>query len=603
MATTNAVMINSVPNSQSSCAQPDGPRLVTGHAGSPTVGTKEFDPFRLDTVNQCLWRRNDPGRSDSSNEERILLKPKAFAILRYLVDHAGRLVTQDELLDAVWPDVHVQPEVLKRHIFEIRGILGDDPKKPAFIETLFRRGYQFIGAARNAASDNPRAAEIPAQAKIVGRDQPLRDLRTHLARAIGGQRQIVFVTGEAGIGKTTLVDEFQRQAAQGAPIRIARGQCVEGFGGTEAYYPVLEALGDLCRGPERASVVQVLAAQAPTCLVQFPALLNHEQRETLQREMEGATRQRMLREIGAALETISAEQPLLLVLEDLNWADPSTVDLISAVARGRGPAKLMVIGTYRPAEVAVSTQPLEMVKQDLLVHQLGFELGVEPLREEDIAAYIAAESSGTKVPHGLAALLHRHSEGNPLFMVAALDHMNQRGFLSRENGNWELNVPIEQIDLEVPESLREMIEARIERLSEEERRALEVASVSGVLFCATVSAAAANMDVESFENVCEGLSRRRQQVRAADPKQFPGGTASSRYEFVHALYREVLYRRFSPGRRAKLHLLIAERLEALSAPRLSEAAAELAHHFEQGGDALRATKYRRLGAATFAAAG
>ncbi len=444
---------------------------------------------------------------------------------------------------------------------------------------------------------NLPAAEIPARTKIVGRDQPLSDLRTHLARAIQGHRQIVFVTGEAGIGKTTLVDEFQRQAAQGAPIMIARGQCVEGFGGKEAYYPVLEALGDLCRGPEGASVIQILAAQAPTWLVQFPALLSHQQRETLQGEMQGATRQRMLREIGVALETITAEHPLLLVLEDLNWADPSTVDLISALARGRGAAKLMVIGTYRPADVTLADHPLNAVKQDLLVHQLGHELGLEPLREEDIAVYIAAESSATEVPHGLAALLHRHSEGNPLFMVAALDHMTQRGFLSRENGNWKLNVPIEQIDLEVPESLREMIEARIERLSEEERRALEVASVSGVLFCATVCAAAANMDVESFENVCDGLSRRRQKVRSADPKQFPDGTVSSRYEFDHALYREVLYRRLSPGRRTKLHLLIAERLEALSAPRLSEAAAELAHHFEEAGDLLRATRYKSLAAA------
>ncbi len=261
----------------------------------------------------------------------------------------------------------------------------------------------------------------------------------------------------------------------------------------------------------------------------------------------------------------------------------------------------MVIGTYRPADVALANHPLKVVKQDLLVHQLGHELGLEPLREEDIAAYIAAEWADTKVPHGLAALLHRHTEGNPLFMVAALDHMNQRGFLSREQRGWKLNVALEEIDLEVPESLRQMIEARIERLTEEECRVLEVASVCGVLFCATVCAAAANMDVECFENVCDGLSRRRQKVRSAEPRQFSDGTASSRYEFVHALYREVLYWRLSSGCRAKLHLLIAERLETLSGPRLSEAAAELAHHFEQGGDPLRATEYRHLGAATFAA--
>lgn len=102
------------------------------------------------------------------------------------------------------------------------------------------------------------------------------------------------------------------------------------------------------------------------------------------------------------------------------------------------------------------------------------------------------------------------------------------------------------------------------------------------------------MDVESFENVCEGLSRRRQKLRPAEGQHFPDGRASSRYEFVHALYREVLYRRQPPGRRAKLHLQVAERLETLYAERLSEIAAELAHHFEEGGDPLLATKYRRV---------
>lgn len=137
--------------------------------------------------------------------------------------------------------------------------------------------------------------------------------------------------------------------------------------------------------------------------------------------------------------------------------------------------------------------------------------------------------------------------------------MTQRGFVSRENGTWKLDVPLEEIDPQVPESLRQMIEARIDRLSEEERPALEVASVAGVSFSTAVSAAGANMDMESCENSCEELSRRRQKVHSADPQHFPDGIASSRYEFVHALYREVLYQRQSPGRRAKLHLRVAER--------------------------------------------
>jgi len=590
MATTSTVVIRTIPTTQSGIsAQPKGPRLVTGHHVSASTSTKDFPPFRLDTVNQCLWRCRHSGE-----DERVPLKPKAFAILRYLVDHAGRLVTQNELLKVVWPDTHVQPEVLKRHIFEVREILGDDPKNPVYIETLPCRGYQFIAPIRNAASALLAPAEIPERTKIVGRDRPLRDLQACLGRALGGQRQIVFITGEMGIGKTTLVDEFQRQAATGATILIARGQCVEGYGGKEAYYPVLEALGSLCRGPEGNFVVQILATQAPTWLVQFPGLVTCQQRDRLQWEIQGATRQRMLREIVEALETITSERPLMLVLEDLNWADPSTVDLISAIARGRNTAKLMVIGTYRPADVAISDHPLKAVKLDLLVHQLCNEIALDPLREEEIAMFLAAESSDGSVPEGLAALLHRHSEGNPLFMVAALDHMSQRAFISRRKGIWKLNVSLDEIGLEEPENLRQVIEARIDRLSEEERCALEAASIAGVSFSAAVSAGTANMSVESFEVLCDGLSRRRQKLRSADPAHFPDGTTSSCYAFVHALYREVLYRRQSPARRAKLHLLVAGRLETIYADRLSERAAELAHHFEQGGDPLRAIKYRQL---------
>ena len=345
-------------------------------------------------------------------------------------------------------------------------------------------------------------------------------------------------------------------------------------------------------------MVQILAAQAPTWLVQFPALLTHQQRETLQREIEGATRQRMLREIGVALETITSERPLLLVLEDLNWADPSTADLISALARGRGTAKLMVIGTYRPADVALPDHPLKAVKQDLSVHQLCHEIAFGAAAGRRNSRVPGRRVAGRKCTGGSRRAASQALGRQSVVHGGGAGPYDPAGFrLPREwnleavRGRWKKSI------MEVPENLRQMIEARIERLSEEERRALEVASICGVSFSSAVSASAANMDVESFENVCEGLSRRRQKVRSAEPQQFPDGTASSRYEFVHALYREVLYRRQSPGRRAKLHLLVAERLETLYAQRLSEAAAELSHHFEQAGDLLRATKYKSLAAA------
>src|SRR5438132_6768739 len=432
---------------------------------------KEFPPFRLDTVNQCLWRHSANG-----DDDRIRLTPKAFGVLRYLVEHAGRLVTQNELLEALWPDTFVQPEVIKSHILDIRTALGDRPKNPQFIETLPRRGYRFIASI----NDVPMESTIfipPASGKLVGRYAELGQLSASLQTALRGQRQIVFITGEPGIGKTALLDEFQRQlVADLHGIRIARGQCVEGYGGKEAYYPLLEALGQLCRGPAADFLLQILEKQAPTLLVQFPALVRGEHREMLQLEILGATRQRMLRETSSALETIASDSLLLLVFEDLHWVDHSTVDLIAALARRRQSAKLMLIGTYRPVDAAISDHPLEILKRELVIHELSHEIALEPLEESVVAEYLATESGGAAVPEGLAGLIHRRTEGNPLFMVATLKHMRAQRLIAQEDGGLTLTVPLQEIELHAPESLRQMIELQIERLSDKECRVLEASS-------------------------------------------------------------------------------------------------------------------------------
>lgn len=566
--------------------------IVSDHAlrqsphPAPRANCKQFHPFQLDTVNQCLWRRDD-----GADEQRIVLTPKAFAMLRYLVEHAGRLVTQDEMLEALWPETYVQPEVLKSHIRDIRSALGDDPKNPRFIETLPRRGYQFIAPVADDSGKVNLEVDSPAR-KLVGRSTELDQLRGSLRRAARGERQLMFVTGEPGIGKTALVDEFERQAVEATSgLRIARGQCVEGYGGQEPYYPMLETLGQLCRGPAADSVVQVLAAQAPTWLVQFPALMKREQRERLQREIVGATRERMLREIADVLEIITAEAPLLLVFSDLHWVDASTVDLLSALARRRQPAKLLVIGTYRPVDVLVADHPLKDLKQDLVIHHLCHEIAMEPLDEGDVAEYVAAQSAGFPVPEGLAELIYRHSEGNPLFMVAALNHMCDRGLIALENGSWQLKVPLEKIDVEAPETLRQMIELRIERLCTEEQRVLEVASIlRKYSLSVKVGSAVANIEPETFEELLERLVKRHQIVRPAGFRTYRDGTSPC-YEFVHVLYRQVLYSRIGLARRRKLHRTVAEIAEGLVVSREADAIAEFAYQFEQGGDWPRAVKY------------
>src|SRR5262245_17639625 len=192
---------------------------------------RRFDSFQLDPVNQSLWR----------GEQRVPITPKAFDVLRYLVEHPGRLVTHEEILEALWPKTYVNQEVVKKYVLGIRKVLGDRHDQPTFIETLPRRGYRFVAQIIEESSARQSALPLDRENAIVGRGAAWAGLASALDRALCGQRQVAFVTGEAGIGKTTLVDLFHRHAARHPNMRIARGQCVEGFEAKEAYYPVLEA--------------------------------------------------------------------------------------------------------------------------------------------------------------------------------------------------------------------------------------------------------------------------------------------------------------------------------------------------------------------------
>jgi DNA-binding winged helix-turn-helix (wHTH) protein len=234
-------------------------------------------------------------------------------VLTYLLDRAGRLVTQDELLEAVWRDTFVQPEVLKYQIADLRAALGDSAKEPSFIGTLPRRGYRFIAAVREAESKPPAPIGLAAT-RFVGRQRELASLRQSFRRALQGERQIIFITGEPGIGKTTLLEKFVREASAAEPsLRIARGHTVEGTAGSESFYPVLVAMGQLCRGSDAAELVDLLAQHAPTWLVQFPGLVKPEHRERLQPEILGATRDRMLREIREVLDAFASQKPVLYI--------------------------------------------------------------------------------------------------------------------------------------------------------------------------------------------------------------------------------------------------------------------------------------------------
>jgi predicted ATPase len=416
-------------------------------------------------------------------------------------------------------------------------------------------------------------------------------LHRWLGKALQGMRQVVFVMGEPGIGKTTLIDTFLEQVASTGGLWIGRGQCVEHYGASEAYLPVLEALGQLCRQPSGEQLIETLRRHAPTWLAQMPGLMSDTELEAVQRRVQGTTRERMLRELTEAIEALPAATPLVLVLEDLHWSDYSTLDLLALLAQRRGPARLLLLGTYRPADVIMSGHPLKAVKQELQVHGRCEEMQLGFLTIEEVNQYLAARFPQQQFPAALGQIIHQSTEGNPLFMVNVVDYWISHEVLVDMEGQWQLVAKVEDLAAGVPESLRQMIEKQLEGLTPEEQRIVEAASVVGGEFATATVAAGLEEQRERIEERCEGLAERGQFLRARGIETFADETVTGRYGFLHALYQQVLYERLTVVRRVHLHRRIGDWEEGAYGKRVSEVAAELAMHFERGQDYERAVRY------------
>lgn len=537
--------------------------------------------LRLDSVNEFLWRGG----------HAIRLRPKTFAVLRCLAEHSGQLVTKADLRRAVWRDVVVGDGGLMVCIAELRRELGDDPKAPRFIETLPRRGYRLVADI----SVTPAARPGPSDGRAFGRAAELERLRGWLAKALGGTREVVFLTGEAGVGKTTVVEALIEES-QGH-LLIGRGQCIEHYGAGEAYLPFLEALGQLARGPHGREVVALLAERAPAWLAQMPWLVSSTTFDGLREHpVLAPTREGMLRELAEALEALTAEWPLLLVLEDLHWSDPSTRTLIAWLARRRERARLLLIGTYRPTEVDRTEPDLHALEQELVIHGQCEVLPLTFLSEGAVGEYVAARLPGAPVSQALPGVLHQRTDGNPLFMVNMVEYWFAQGWLAKVAGQWALRVGSSELAAGVPENLRQMIERSLDRLDPDEQRLLEVASVAGVEFSAASAAAGLGEEVARSEARCAAVARHSQLLRASGEETWPDTTVAGRYAFVHALYREVLYGRITPATGVQLHRRIGERQEAAYGARAGEIATQLAMHFERGHDCRKAIAYLRLAA-------
>jgi predicted ATPase/DNA-binding winged helix-turn-helix (wHTH) protein len=558
-----------------------------------------FADFRVDAPNGRLWRGDEP----------LAVPPKVLSVLHHLAERPQQLVTKADLFAHVWPETAVGDAVLTVAIGEIRKLLGDDPRTPRFIETVHRRGYRFIAPVANQAAPaatiapttpqpaepQRRAASSNGKMGIVGRDSDLAYLHDLLRRALDGEPQVVFVTGAAGLGKTTLVDAFLEQVAATEKVWIAKGQCLEHYGAGEAFLPVFEALGNLADEVALADFVPLLRRFAPSWLAQMPRLLDADDFSLLLRTTAGIAPERRLREMLDALQELAARAPLLLVLEDLHWSDYSTIDLLAALARRRSTARLLVLGTHRPADLAAEGHPLLPLTQDLLARRQCRELALELLPESAVGSYLAERFRQNGFPSELSALLRERTDGHPLFMVHLVDDWVEGDQLTCMAGSWQVDGSLDRLRSRLPASLRALVEQHASRCTEEEQQLVAAASVVGDEFAVGPIAAALEVDPLDVERGCESLVRRDLLERRSIGRA-ASGELVSRYGFRHAVYRNVLYESIPVGQRQQWHRRIAQSIERESGERASEAAAELALHFEQGRDERAAVRHLAIAA-------
>jgi serine/threonine protein kinase/pimeloyl-ACP methyl ester carboxylesterase/tetratricopeptide (TPR) repeat protein len=437
-----------------------------------------------------------------------------------------------------------------------------------------------------------RAFSRRSTGQLVGRKEELRTLGRLFRATCRGSRQLAFVAGEPGIGKSSLVEMFLQQVQLPGQLRVGQGQCLDHRGPGEPYMPVLDALGRVCRGKHGAELVAVLQQYAPTWLAQLPSLLDAVQLEAVQQRAFAATRERMLRELVEALDAFTVNRPFLLLLEDLHWSDPSTLDLLTALAHRPEPAQLLVLGTFRPSEAANGISGLV---QTLRLQNLCTQIVLDVWSEADTRAYLARRCAPGSLPPDLVGVLLRRTEGHPLFVRSLLDDWEETGALLRDGNEWRLGSGLEQLASTLPESLRAFIEQRIEALPPEEQELLESASVAGAEFEMAAVASGLSDEEEVLETRLRRLTRLG-WVTAMSAVAWPDGTLTARHGFSHHLYHELLYSRLSPSRRTRLHQHIGRRLEAGYGDRAPERAGELALHFSLARDDERAVLYRKLAA-------
>ena len=514
----------------------------------------------------------------------IKLRPKSLKVLRYLAERPGQFVSKEELLRDVWEGRIVSDSGLRLCVREIRAALGDNAESPQYLETVTGRGYRFLEGR------DGRAIIPETVGPIVGRQSELDLLNEHSRSTVEGEKKFTLIGGEPGIGKTTLLNNFIEQRNNKKKQRVFQAQCVVHYGDGEAYGPLLQMLSEECRQEKGSALVNILRRHAPSWLLQLPGVVAPAELESLRQQLEGVSQERMMREFLQLLEQLSAQSPIIVVIEDLHWSDQSTIDLLGYLAQ-TGQAPFFLITTYRPVDAVLYAEHLRDMISELKSRGNCAEISLELLTIEDVSIYLHGKLNGT-VSEELTERIYERTSGNPLFLVNIVEDLVKHQLISMQKGAWVAADKAEQLIGGVPETLRSLISRRVNSLPDSLNLILETGSVVGLEFSVAAICSALDGTIGNIEKECEKLAEQGLFIEPRAVETWPDGTISGRYRFQHPLYAEVLYDQIGDARKTLINKCIGEKLEQAYSEEIESAAASLAVYFERARQSDKSLHYR-----------
>ncbi len=496
------------------------------------------------------------------------------------------------------PLTHVVPSLPAAFDMLVQRMLDKSPERRPPASEVVRLLQELVASPIATWTKEPAVAA--AAPTTVGRDSQRAELHHTYDRIRSGRGAIVGVTGEPGIGKTSLVDEFLNDLATSGDVPIvARGRCSERLAGAEAYLPILESLDSLLRRRHGPSLDRVIREVAPTWHAQVATSSIYSAPKnagTPQDAPAAASQVRMKRELGALFQELSRLQPVVVFIDDLHWADVSTIDLLNYLAGRLSEMRVLVLVSYRPSDMALARHPFLSVKGELQARGLFAEISLGFLEAADVERYLALQFPRHAFPPAFAALIHTKTEGSPLFMADVIRYVRDTGGIVEQEGVWTLARDLPDVPRDLPESVRAMITRKVSQVDEQDRALLLAASVQGSEFDSATVAAAAGLDPALVEERLEILERVHVFVHRGDEQELPDRTITLKYRFVHVLYQNVLYASLQPTRRAALSGKVARALVDRYRTQAATLAGRLALLFEAAREFSESASYFRLAA-------